>query len=405
MEINQARNLVLQAGLRLVEAGLIARTWGNVSCRVDADSFIITPSGRSYQSLTADDLVQVRIDDLSYQGSIKPSSEKGIHAEVYKRHPEINFVIHTHQENASVIAATTVKAIPAGGADPRLGEAVLCADYALPGTKALRKKVRRALAESTGQAVIMKHHGALCFGRDAEEAFAVAAALEKVCADYVINRYLKLSGATEYDPYALAAFALRQNKAAVPAVPVRPGAAGRLDADSDREEAGPGGADGESARQVFEERIAGQLAETGLYRTIYQRNPGINAIIFKATPELQVLAAAGVRLKPLLDDFAQIIGLEVRTFERQDQDGVAEALRKSAAVLLKNTGALCCGANEDDATAVAMILQKNAKALIGAALFGKVRPINRFESMLMRYVYLKKYAKQAYVPGTESRRP
>ena len=142
----------------------------------------------------------------------------------------------------------------------------------------------------------------------------------------------------------------------------------------------------------------------GLYPTIYQKNPQLNAIIFKATPELQALSRANVRLKPLLDDFAQIIGLQVRTFDRQEQDRIAQALSKSAAVLLKNTGALCCGANEEDATAVAMILQKSAKALIGASLFGKVRPINRFESMLMRFVYLKKYAKQAYAPGAASRR-
>ena len=102
--------------------------------------------------------------------------------------------------------------------------------------------------------------------------------------------------------------------------------------------------------------------------------------------------------------FTQIIGLQVRTFDRQEQDRIAQALSKSDAVLLKNTGALCCGANEEDATAVAMILQKSAKALIGASLFGKVRPINRFESMLMRFVYLKKYAKQAYAPGAASRR-
>ena len=76
MDINAAKKAVLAAGVKLVEAGLIARTWGNVSCRVDEDSFIITPSGRSYRSLTPADLVQVKISDLSYEGEIKPSSEK-----------------------------------------------------------------------------------------------------------------------------------------------------------------------------------------------------------------------------------------------------------------------------------------------------------------------------------------
>src|SRR5690554_4001698 len=155
MEINKAQEAVINAGIKLLESGLIARTWGNVSCRLDAESFLITPSGRSYRSLTAADLVRVKIDDLSYQGTIKPSSEKGIHAEVYKLHPEVNFVIHTHQENASMIAATGLKEIQISGQYPALGKVVLCADYALPGTKALRKNVRRALEKSTGQAVIM----------------------------------------------------------------------------------------------------------------------------------------------------------------------------------------------------------------------------------------------------------
>ncbi|NLW55201.1 MAG: hypothetical protein GX050_01030 [Firmicutes bacterium] len=401
MEIIQAQNSVLHAGLRLVETGLIARTWGNVSCRVDAESFVITPSGRSYQSLTANDLVQVKIDDLSFKGSIKPSSEKGVHAEVYKLYPEVNFVIHTHQENASVIAATALKAIPVGGANSMLGEEVLCADYALPGTRALRKNVRRVLMQSRGQAVIMKHYGALCFGRDAEEAFAMAIALEKVCADHVINQYLKLSGGKAYDPYALAAFALGQKKAAL---------SNRLQSEGKpaserREKLGQNGMDGAKEGAIIDEqRIAERLAEAGLYQTIYQRNPQINAIIFKASPELQCLSRAGVGLKPLLDDFAQIVGLQVRTFDQKEPDRIARALRKSAAVLIKDSGALCCGVSEDDAKAVAMILQKNANALIGAVLFGKVQPINAFESMLMRFVYLKKYAKQAFVSGTESRR-
>jgi hypothetical protein len=101
MDQNEGKNLVVKAGLELVRSGLIARTWGNVSCRIDGETFAITPSGREYHSLTADDIVTVKIKDLSYEGSIKPSSEKGIHAAVYQLYPDMNFVIHTHQENAS----------------------------------------------------------------------------------------------------------------------------------------------------------------------------------------------------------------------------------------------------------------------------------------------------------------
>jgi ribulose-5-phosphate 4-epimerase/fuculose-1-phosphate aldolase len=42
----KAKQKVVDAGIRLVESGLIARTWGNVSCRISDTHFVITPSGQ-----------------------------------------------------------------------------------------------------------------------------------------------------------------------------------------------------------------------------------------------------------------------------------------------------------------------------------------------------------------------
>ena len=102
MDILEAKKIVVEAGKQLVSTGLIARTWGNVSCRIDDKQFVITPSGKAYEGLTPDDIVLVNMDDLSYEGDIKPSSEKGIHAQCYLHKTEIGFVIHTHQANPSV---------------------------------------------------------------------------------------------------------------------------------------------------------------------------------------------------------------------------------------------------------------------------------------------------------------
>ena len=76
MEIMQAKELVVRAGKQLVESGLIARTWGNVSCRVSDTQFVITPSGRAYETLTPEEIVLVNIADLSYDGDVKPSSPR-----------------------------------------------------------------------------------------------------------------------------------------------------------------------------------------------------------------------------------------------------------------------------------------------------------------------------------------
>ena len=102
---NEARKLVIEAGLKLAEKKLIARTWGNISARISKEEFVITPSGRSYETLRPEDLVVVRVKDCSYDGPVKPSSEKGVHAAAYGLRSEVNFIIHTHQYYASAVAA------------------------------------------------------------------------------------------------------------------------------------------------------------------------------------------------------------------------------------------------------------------------------------------------------------
>ena len=76
MELHKAKELLVLAGRQLVEAGLIARTWGNVSCRVSATRFVITPSGRAYETDPGRSS-GVNLEGGSYEGEIKPSSEKG----------------------------------------------------------------------------------------------------------------------------------------------------------------------------------------------------------------------------------------------------------------------------------------------------------------------------------------
>ena len=78
----EARRIVIEAGHRLLESKLVARTWGNISARISETEFVITPSGRAYETLGEEDLVTVKTDGL-YEGDIKPSSERGVHADAY----------------------------------------------------------------------------------------------------------------------------------------------------------------------------------------------------------------------------------------------------------------------------------------------------------------------------------
>lgn len=175
---NEARALVIEAGHRLLKEQLIARTWGNISARISEDEFVITPSGRAYDTLKAEDLVKVRISDGTYAGEIKPSSEKGIHAAAYRLRGEVNFVIHTHQFFASAVCAE--------GHDTSFAP---CASYGFPGTKKLKKAVEKTIAEHPGnKAFLMARHGALCLGTSCDDAFSIAENLEENCKDIFLDR-------------------------------------------------------------------------------------------------------------------------------------------------------------------------------------------------------------------------
>ncbi|NLA95635.1 MAG: class II aldolase/adducin family protein [Clostridiaceae bacterium] len=180
MEKKQAVEEVLAAGRELVARGLVARTWGNISCRIDEESFVITPSGIDYARLTTETIVQVDLESLAHIGDIKPSSEKGIHAAAYRFNPDTHFVIHTHQAYASYVSVAGFQSLKVTDEEKTaLGGDVLRAPYGLPGTKSLRKKVEEKL--SLGRVILMEKHGALITGNSREAAFERSIVLEEVC--------------------------------------------------------------------------------------------------------------------------------------------------------------------------------------------------------------------------------
>lgn len=397
MDVLTAKQLVIAAGEKLVETGLIARTWGNVSCRVDDKTFVITPSGKPYIGLTPDDIVEVAINTLEWGGNVKPSSEKGIHAEVYKAYPEAGFVIHTHQKVASAVSALSngIESV-AGEAAKLIGNVIHLGGYGLPGTKKLKKGVTNALKLSPSKAVIMAHHGALCFGKDSDEAFEVANSLEKVCADYILeNAKSKLGLKSDNLDDFCTEIADKLTKS-------------QKTVEIDKSMLYNSTCNRESGEIVFTNQTDGSeismsinggagvaaLAEIAeAHRDIYNACPKFNNIIHNASNEVVAVSRLGKTMKPLLDDFAQICGPTVKCAKSYDK--AAKAIKGKNAVLIKDKGALCCGANEGDAQAVDMIMSKSGLTLLTTKVFGKSKAINPAEAWLMRIVYTLKYSKQA----------
>lgn len=189
MGLEEIRKKIVEAGLRLVREGLVARSWGNISVRIDEKNMLITPSGRTYENLKPEDIVLMNYHTLKYEGEIKPSSEYRLHAEVYKQRREINAVIHTHQINATTVAAARREVPPIlDDMVQIIGPTVRVSRYTPAGTQKFANHAVKALRGR--QAVLLANHGAVCIGRNPEEAFTVCEVLEKACKAFIEAEFL-----------------------------------------------------------------------------------------------------------------------------------------------------------------------------------------------------------------------
>ncbi len=442
LDLEKGRETVAKAGKQLIERGLIARTWGNVSCRVSKSRFVITPSGRSYQTLAPGEIVPVNIEDCSYEGNIEPSSEIGIHAEVYRKCPDVNFVIHTHQPCASAVSVLREN-IDVGEVNPSarelLGDAVVSVAYGLPGSRELKEEVASALKPSRVKAYLLTAHGALCLGLDSEDAFRVTSELEKTCRKYIGKRYRELyggfGGGTEtggmleadldqirvhfvlkhkleqdprpediescFDPLQLfynsireeSQFRLYTGGSSENPFPEKDGSSSVF-------ELGENGLAYGSKNEPFSGYLDNQYrAAVEAHRSIYRVYDEVNAIIHAVSPNIVACSRVGRFMYPLLDDFAQIIGAGIPVVsDGQNSDKLANKIagqfRGKNAVLIANSGAICRGSSRNDVEAAVQILDKNCKAFIVASLLGRVEPISKEKCILMRNNYLKRYSRK-----------
>jgi L-fuculose-phosphate aldolase len=406
MDILEAKKIVVEAGKQLVSTGLIARTWGNVSCRIDDKQFVITPSGKAYESLTPDDIVLVNMEDLSYDGDIKPSSEKGIHAQCYLHRPEIGFVIHTHQANASIVSALgcDLNGIE-GYSKDIIGDHIAVSAYGLPGTGKLRQGVIDTLERSDSKAIFLKSHGAVCLGTDYDDAFKVANEVEAVCEKYVLDKYNEVTGKVAQsfgDVFNYVADL--KKRAEMPAAKITAYDSIRIDDAvilKDKE--------GNDVAVVglcpcCDELIAGDKypSEADLHKAIYNKREDIGAIIHSDKEAITAASKIGKTMRPFLDDFAQIVGVTVKSAEFDPNDTMKSSKKAAKkisgkfrnAMFLKDNGAVCCGPNTEEAQATEMVMEKNCKTALAGEVFGGSKALGAVDCFVMNVVYRLKYSKQ-----------
>ncbi len=184
---------VLEALQRMCEKDLVVGTSGNVSLRIpsagDGTLAAISPSGRFYDTMTAEDIAIVDFDGKLIEGPYSPSIEMPLHLGIYKTRKKVNAVIHTHSIYGSVLAVAGME-IPCILDDQitHLGGEILVTEYGLSGSPEL---VRNALAAlGPRNAVLLANHGVLSVGRTIREALVNCEMLEKAARIYIGARSL-----------------------------------------------------------------------------------------------------------------------------------------------------------------------------------------------------------------------
>ncbi|CAK7028512.1 MAG: 5-deoxy-D-ribulose 1-phosphate aldolase [Desulfovibrio sp.] len=185
--IETAKLEVLLGCKTICAKGYVLGTAGNISARAGDALFVITPTSRPYETLTADDLVVADMEGNIVEGRHKPSMEFTMHLGIYRRRPDTRAVVHTHSKYATAASAMRgVTHVPIIDIETAMyiGGDIRVAPFAPPGSADLAKNAVNALGDRAG--VILEGHGAIAVGKTMNAAMVASDNVERACEIYLI---------------------------------------------------------------------------------------------------------------------------------------------------------------------------------------------------------------------------
>jgi ribulose-5-phosphate 4-epimerase/fuculose-1-phosphate aldolase len=151
---------------------------GHFSARVgNTENFMINSAGSSRSSLTVEDIITIDLDGKLVEGNAPPPMEFHIHAEIYRRRPDVHAVAHTHPLWSTVLSIAGHKLRPVIMQAAVLGEICSFPKISSINTPALAREMADALGHH--RIVTLQSHGAVVAAEGILEAFVLAAYLEE----------------------------------------------------------------------------------------------------------------------------------------------------------------------------------------------------------------------------------
>ncbi|WP_368486998.1 L-ribulose-5-phosphate 4-epimerase [Spiroplasma sp. DGKH1] len=191
--LEELKQKVLIANLKLVEYNLVTFTWGNVS-GIDRDKglMVIKPSGVKYEELTIDDLVVLDLQGNIIEGKLNPSTDTPTHLYLYNKYPDLGGITHTHSVYATSWAQAGLDIPPLGTthADnfygpvpctPHLAMSKIKTNYEYEtGVMIAKTFTTRSLDPQKMPAILCNNHGPFTFGNSPLASVEMAKVLEIV---------------------------------------------------------------------------------------------------------------------------------------------------------------------------------------------------------------------------------
>jgi len=192
--LERLKDEVCAANLALPRHGLVTFTWGNAS-GIDRDQglVVIKPSGVDYDHMVAADMVVVELGTGKViDGAYRPSSDTATHLALYQAFPSLGGIVHTHSRHATIWAQAGADLPPWGtthadyffGGIPctrAMTDDEIAGDYETETGKVIVETFRaRGLDPLQIPAVLVRSHGPVSWGKNADAAVHNAVVLEEI---------------------------------------------------------------------------------------------------------------------------------------------------------------------------------------------------------------------------------
>lgn len=189
MDVQCAREEVIEACKWLQNNQYVFGTWGNISLRLDDGNILITPSKVPYDTMRPDDLVVLAPDGSVVSGHRLATSERELHRGIMNARADVGAIIHFHSTFAMAAAATGEDIPPLSEEMCQLiGGSIPITKHFVASEKHLElgMEATRCIGQKNG--LLLRNHGPVACGRTLDEAKVCCQVIEKSAQMYLMLR-------------------------------------------------------------------------------------------------------------------------------------------------------------------------------------------------------------------------